>query len=58
MPVAIFSVACIACREESEATDNERLPVEVWALKHTGLNPMHRQYQQKGFGTPAGRRER
>jgi hypothetical protein len=46
-PLAIFSVVCMACGEESEAADNDRLPVEVWALKHTGLNPTHRQYQPK-----------
>ncbi len=48
-PLAIFSAACIECGAESEASDNDRLPVELWALKHTGLNPTHRQYQPKAL---------
>ncbi|WP_127356849.1 DUF7848 domain-containing protein [Actinacidiphila soli] len=38
-PQAIFVVVCMTCAEESQPVDDERLPVEVWALKHTGLNP-------------------
>jgi hypothetical protein len=45
--VGRFATSCLACGAESEAADNDRLPVEVWALKHTGLNPTHRQYQPK-----------
>jgi hypothetical protein len=44
-PSGIFSAACVACGGESPAVDDDRLPVEVWALKHTGLNPAHRQFQ-------------
>ncbi|MGP3982892.1 DUF7848 domain-containing protein [Streptomyces sp. KR80] len=44
-PQAIFSVACVTCHEESQPVDDERLPMEIWALKHTGLNPAHRQFR-------------
>jgi hypothetical protein len=44
-PGAIFSVVCLSCGGEAQPTDNDRLPVEVWALKHTGLNPDHRQFK-------------
>jgi hypothetical protein len=44
-PEAIYSVVCLSCSAASTAMDNERLPVEVWALKHTGLNPDHRQFK-------------
>jgi hypothetical protein len=44
-PEAIFSAACLACGAESQPTDNDRLPVEIWALKHTGSNPTHRQFK-------------
>ncbi|WP_456318736.1 DUF7848 domain-containing protein [Actinacidiphila soli] len=49
-PRGIFGVLCIACGVESPCVDDDRLPVEVWAIKHTGLNPMHRQYQPKILG--------
>lgn len=44
-PEAIYSAVCMACGAEAKPTDNEPLPVEVWAIKHTGLNPTHRQYK-------------
>lgn len=44
-PRGIFSTMCITCKAESEPVDDERLPVEMWALKHTGLNPTHRQFK-------------
>jgi len=44
VPHAIYGAQCVACGAESGLTDNVRLPVEVWALKHTGLNPTHRQF--------------
>ncbi|NGO48299.1 DUF7848 domain-containing protein [Streptomyces ureilyticus] len=44
-PQGIYSAECLACGAQAQPTDNERLPVEVWALKHTGLNPTHRQYK-------------
>ncbi|GAB2876525.1 DUF7848 domain-containing protein [Streptomyces mayteni] len=44
-PRAIFRVGCITCGAESEAVDNEPNPVETWALRHTGLNPTHRQFK-------------
>jgi hypothetical protein len=44
-PQAIYSAVCMACGAEAPASDNDRDPVEIWALKHTGLNPTHRQYK-------------
>ncbi|MEU7054803.1 hypothetical protein [Streptomyces sp. NPDC046197] len=44
-PLAIYSAVCMECRAEAKPTDSEPLPVEVWALKHTGLNPVHRQFK-------------
>ncbi|WP_406414844.1 hypothetical protein [Streptomyces sp. NBC_01614] len=44
-PQAIYSAVCMACGVEAPASDNDPAPVEVWALKHTGLNPGHRQYK-------------
>ncbi len=44
-PQGIYSAECLMCGAQARPTDNERLPVEVWALKHTGLHPTHRQYQ-------------
>ena len=46
-PQAIFIAVCVTCAAESEPVDDERLPVEVWTLKHTGLNPSHRLFQFK-----------
>lgn len=42
-PQAIYSAVCMACGVEAPASDNDPAPVEIWALKHTGLNPTHRQ---------------
>ncbi|MFC8388307.1 hypothetical protein [Streptomyces sp. NPDC057238] len=44
-PQAIYSALCMACGAEAPASDDSPEPVEVWALKHTGLNPAHRQYK-------------
>ncbi|AVZ73986.1 hypothetical protein SLUN_19260 [Streptomyces lunaelactis] len=44
-PQAIFSAVCLTCGAEAQPVDGERLPVEVWALKHTGLHPTHRQFK-------------
>ncbi|GHH82254.1 DUF7848 domain-containing protein [Streptomyces capitiformicae] len=44
-PQGIYSAVCLTCGSESPASDGERLPVEVWVLKHTGLNPRHRQFK-------------
>ncbi|MGW1491669.1 DUF7848 domain-containing protein [Streptomyces sp. NPDC002402] len=44
-PEAIFAAVCLSCGAQSQLTDNDRLPVEIWALKHTGLNPEHRQFK-------------
>ncbi|WP_149829124.1 hypothetical protein [Streptomyces tailanensis] len=44
-PEGVCSVVCLSCGAESAPTENERLPVEVRALKHTGLNPDHRRFK-------------
>lgn len=44
-PEAGFFAVYLACDAESQPTDNDRLPVEIWALRHTGLNPDHRQFK-------------
>lgn len=44
-PEAVFVVACMACRADSGPVENDRLAVEMWALKHTGMNPSHRLFQ-------------
>ncbi|WP_450372499.1 DUF7848 domain-containing protein [Streptomyces phaeolivaceus] len=44
IPEVVHSVVCLSCGAASAAEDNDRLPVEVWALKHTGLNPDHRRF--------------
>ncbi|MFJ9708161.1 hypothetical protein [Streptomyces sp. NPDC101234] len=44
-PSGIYSAECLTCGAHARPTDNERLSVEIWALKHTGLNPTHRQFK-------------
>jgi hypothetical protein len=44
-PEGIFSALCVACGTESPTVDNNRLPVEIWTLQHTGRNPAHRHYK-------------
>ena len=44
-PEAIFIVECMTCHEECDPVDNDRLEVELWALKHTGSNPSHRLFK-------------
>ncbi|MEU3896879.1 hypothetical protein [Streptomyces sp. NPDC045251] len=44
-PQAVHSAVCMDCGQEAPASDHGRVPVEMWALKHTGLNPSHRQYK-------------
>ncbi|WP_164836288.1 DUF7848 domain-containing protein [Actinacidiphila soli] len=44
-PSGIFQVQCIACAEMSPAVDDDRLAVELWAMKHTGANTAHRQFK-------------
>ncbi len=43
-PSGIFHATCLACGAQSEPVDNEPLPVELWALRHTGRHPRHRQF--------------
>ncbi|MGW0708205.1 DUF7848 domain-containing protein [Streptomyces sp. NPDC002643] len=44
-PQGVYSAECLTCGARAEPTAHERLPVEVWALKHTGLHPTHRQFK-------------
>lgn len=44
-PRGIYHAECLTCGAVSKAVDDARLPVKVWALKHTGHNPSHRQYK-------------
>ncbi|TDC75554.1 hypothetical protein [Streptomyces hainanensis] len=44
-PRAVFRVACVDCGAASEAVDNQPEPVEMWALRHTGLNTTHRRFR-------------
>jgi hypothetical protein len=44
-PEAIFVVECMSCHAESAPVDNDRLEVEMWALRHTGGNPSHRLFK-------------
>ncbi|MGW1621000.1 DUF7848 domain-containing protein [Streptomyces sp. NPDC002172] len=44
-PSGIYSAECLTCGAQAQPTDDERLPVEIWALKHTGQNPAHRQFK-------------
>ncbi|MGW2706977.1 DUF7848 domain-containing protein [Streptomyces sp. NPDC001340] len=41
----IYESECLSCKAQSGGTDGERLPAEIWALKHTGANPTHRTYR-------------
>ncbi|MBT2401466.1 hypothetical protein [Streptomyces sp. ISL-100] len=53
----LHEVECTTCEESSGCFTGERLSVEIWALKHTGLNPTHRSFRavQTSFwrATPA-----
>ncbi|MGW7362958.1 DUF7848 domain-containing protein [Streptomyces sp. NPDC054841] len=40
-----YEAHCRTCGETSGAAEGERLPAELWALKHTGRHPSHRMYQ-------------
>ncbi|WP_093840781.1 hypothetical protein, partial [Streptomyces aidingensis] len=44
VPRAVFLAVCASCGAESVEAREESLSVEVWALKHTGLNPSHRRF--------------
>ncbi|MGY5010449.1 DUF7848 domain-containing protein [Streptomyces sp. 900105755] len=44
-PSGIYSAECLTCGAQAQPTDDERLPVEIWALKHTGKYPAHRQFR-------------
>ncbi|MFE7029429.1 hypothetical protein ACFU9Y_03900 [Streptomyces sp. NPDC057621] len=40
----LYEAWCLTCKESSDVTEGERLPAEIWALKHTGLRPQHRTF--------------
>lgn len=44
-PGVVHSAECLSCGATSPPTAEERLPVEVWALKHTGSHPEHRRFR-------------
>jgi hypothetical protein len=44
-PTGIYSAECLTRGAQAQPTDNECLLVEVWTLKHTGLDPTHRQFK-------------
>jgi hypothetical protein len=44
-PQSTCFAVCLTCGGKSEASADDRLAVEIWALKHTGLNPSHRHYK-------------
>jgi hypothetical protein len=41
----LYEAQCTSCKDTSECTEGQRLPVEVWALKHTGAHPTHRTFR-------------
>jgi hypothetical protein len=41
----LHEAQCTTCSESSGATEGQRLPAEVWALKHTGQRPGHRSFR-------------
>ncbi|GGX01791.1 hypothetical protein GCM10010353_16740 [Streptomyces chryseus] len=41
----LHDVECTTCGDTSECVAGSRLPAEVWALKHTGMNPDHRGFR-------------
>ncbi|MCX4909662.1 hypothetical protein OHA11_36260 [Streptomyces sp. NBC_00878] len=45
VPAGVYSAECLTCGAQAQPTNNERLPIEIWALKHTGLNPDHRRFK-------------
>jgi hypothetical protein len=36
---------CTTCHATSGATEGQRLPAELWVLKHTGERPGHRSFR-------------
>ncbi|MEW2636071.1 hypothetical protein AB0903_31625 [Streptomyces sp. NPDC048389] len=41
----LHEAQCTTCGDSSGVTEGERLPAEVWALKHTGQYPEHRSFR-------------
>jgi hypothetical protein len=44
-PTAVFMVECRECSATSDVIADSRLPVEVWAVKHTQVHPGHDRYR-------------
>lgn len=44
-PHGVFQVMCPSRGLASMRVEDEQLPVEVWALKHTGPHPTHRRFR-------------
>ncbi|SFB87800.1 hypothetical protein [Streptomyces aidingensis] len=44
LPRAEFTAECADCGARSLTARDEPLSVEVWTIKHTGLNPSHRRF--------------
>ncbi|WP_139238397.1 MULTISPECIES: hypothetical protein [Streptomyces] len=44
VPRIVYRAACLECGMVSLPGSDESLSVEVWAIKHTGLNPSHRRF--------------
>ncbi|MEU1366629.1 hypothetical protein ABZ454_10890 [Streptomyces sp. NPDC005803] len=42
---ALYEAECTTCADGSGAEEGTRVPAEVWALKHTGENPTHRNFR-------------
>ncbi|WP_338931012.1 hypothetical protein WEB32_06695 [Streptomyces netropsis] len=45
VPEAIFEMECMICHAVSELCDNEGETSQLWALKHTGRHPTHREFK-------------
>ncbi|MFC4609706.1 hypothetical protein ACFO9E_18075 [Streptomyces maoxianensis] len=41
----MYESECTTCAESSGATEGSRVHPEIWALKHTGSHPTHRQFR-------------
>ncbi|MBZ4322523.1 DUF7848 domain-containing protein [Streptomyces huiliensis] len=45
VPDAIYSMECMTCGAQSEATDNDAGPAQEWTLSHTGRDPQCRVFK-------------
>ena len=42
---SLYEAECTTCGAQSGVTEGQRLPAEMWALKHTGKHPLHRSFR-------------